>query len=447
MKSSELCMRIAEVLSAVKLIDTHEHIAAEEIRRGMTLDFTYLFPHYLSSDLISAGMPLDDLEAIRAPGRAMRDGLRTGISPRDPGYPFPERLPAKELPLDEKWRRIAPYWERIRNTGYARCILIAIRDLFGIADLNAQTYETLTVALRDSNKIGWYAHVLKEQAGIEVSVLDYGTTDVDRTLFVPSVRFDRFVDVRDLIDVQKLEYDTGTPIASLDDLVSALHEDMDRKVESGMVAVKSGLAYQRSIAYGDPTKHEAEQAFNRLFRRPTQRLSWDEAKPFQDYMLHQIIRQAVERGLPIQVHTGLQEGNGNVITNSRPTHLVPLFIRYPRARFDLFHAGYPYHHELTTLAKNFPNVYADLCWIPIVSPTLATAILHEWLETVPVNKIFAFGGDFIIVEGAYGHSRMARQVVARVLAEKVEAGYFAEDEAVLFGRMILRDNAKSFFAL
>ena len=164
-------------------------------------------------------------------------------------------------------------------------------------------------------------------------------------------------------------------------------------------------------------------------------------------MLHQIIRQAVERGLPIQVHTGLQEGNGNVITNSRPSHLIPLFIRYPRARFDLFHAGYPYHHELTTLAKNFPNVYADLCWIPIVSPTLATAILHEWLETIPVNKIFAFGGDFIIVEGAYGHSRMARQVVARVLAEKVEAGYFAEDEAVLFGRMILRDNAKSFFAL
>ena len=447
MNSSELHARIAEALSDVKLIDTHEHIAAEEIRLGMTLDFTYLFPHYLSSDLVSAGMPLDDLEAIRAPGRAMRDGLRGGISPRDPGYPFPERLPAEELPLDEKWRRIAPYWERTRNTGYARCILIAIRELFGIADLNATTCEALSSALQDSNRAGWYAHVLKERAGIEISVLDYGSTDVDRTLFAPSVRFDRFVDVRDLIDVQKLEYDTGTPIESLDDLVSALSVDMDRNVEGGMVAVKSGLAYYRSIAYDDPTHHEAEQAFNRLFRHPAQRLSWDEAKPFQDYVLHQIVRQASARGLPIQVHTGLQEGNGNVITNSRPTHFVPLFIRYPRARFDLFHAGYPYHHELATLAKNFPNVYADLCWIPIVSPTLAAGILHEWLETIPVSKIFGFGGDFIIVEGAYGHSWLARQVVNRVLAEKVEAGYFSEDEAVAFGRMILRENAKAFFAL
>ena len=50
-----------------------------------------------------------------------------------------------------------------------------------------------------------------------------------------------------------------------------------------MVAVKSGLAYQRIIEYDDVTQHEADQAFNRLFRHPSQRVSWEEAKPFQDY--------------------------------------------------------------------------------------------------------------------------------------------------------------------
>ena len=84
--------------------------------------------------------------------------------------------------------------------------------------------------------------------------------------------------------------------------------------------------------------------------------------------MDQIIRQAIEYRRPIQIHTGLQEGTGNVVTNSRPTHLINLFIRYPDARFDLFHAGYPYHHELAALAKNFANVYADLCWVPIISP-------------------------------------------------------------------------------
>jgi len=447
MTQDHLHSTISKAIDNIRLIDTHEHIVAEQIRLAESLDFTYLIPHYLSSDLVSAGMPLDELEAIRAPGRVMRDGLRSGISPRDPGYPFPERLPNQRSSPVEKWRRFAPFWARVRNTGYARCILIAMRDLFGIGDLNEKTVEALSTALQDSNKKGWYHYVLKERARIDMSVLDYGRMDVDRTLFAPSIRFDRFVDIRDLIDVQKLGYDTDTAIHSLDDLVSAMQTDMARKVQDGMVSVKSGLAYQRIIQYDDVTQHEADQAFNRLFRHPGQRLSWEEARPFQDYMMHQIIRQAIEYKRPIQIHTGMQEGTGNVITNSRPTHLINLFIRYPDARFELFHAGYPYHHELATLAKNFPNVYADLCWVPIISPTLAAQILHEWLETIPVNKILAFGGDFIIVEGAYGHSVMARQVVSQVLSDKVKAGFYSEEEALTFGRMILRENAKELFGL
>ncbi len=56
-------------------------------------------------------------------------------------------------------------------------------------------------------------------------------------------------------------------------------------------------------------------------------------------------------------------------------------------------------------------------------------MLHEAIETVPANKIFAFGGDYIVPEGSYGHSVMARRVVSRVLTEKVEDGYLTEEEA------------------
>ncbi len=99
------------------------------------------------------------------------------------------------------------------------------------------------------------------------------------------------------------------------------------------------------------------------------------------------------------------------------------------------------------LAKNFPNVCLDLCWLYIISPTAATRMLHEAIETVPANKIFAFGGDFIIPEGAYGHSVLARRVVSRVLTEKVEEGYLAEDEAVRLARRLLQENAAVFFRL
>jgi len=122
-------------------------------------------------------------------------------------------------------------------------------------------------------------------------------------------------------------------------------------------------------------------------------------------------------------------------------------MKYPETKFDIFHGSFPYMGELATLAKNFQNVYIDMCWLPIISPTAARLWLHQWLETVPVNKIMGFGGDYLFVEGTYGHSVIARQVVAETLAEKVEAGYLSLEEARYIARRILRDNAIELFRL
>ena len=99
------------------------------------------------------------------------------------------------------------------------------------------------------------------------------------------------------------------------------------------------------------------------------------------------------------------------------------------------------------MAKNFSNVTADITWLPIISPEIARQLLHELIETVPGNKIMAFGGDAMTVEMAYGHARMARQVVSRVLSEKVAEGYLSENEAVALAWRMLRDNPASFYKL
>jgi hypothetical protein len=59
----------------------------------------------------------------------------------------------------------------------------------------------------------------------------------------------------------------------------------------------------------------------------------------------------------------------------------------------------------------------------------------------------AFGGDSMTVEITYAHSRMARQVVTRVLSEKISDGYMNEDEAIVLARRMLRDNPASLFRL
>jgi predicted TIM-barrel fold metal-dependent hydrolase len=203
-------------------------------------------------------------------------------------------------------------------------------------------------------------------------------------------------------------------------------------------------------------KADAERVFNQLRLYPPYAkdfparkapVSWDEAKPLQDYLMHHVIRRAIELDLPVQVHTGMQERNGNFLANSNPLNLVNLLIEYREARFDLFHAGYPYRGEMAILGKNFANVYVDLCWVHAISPWVARQTLHEWIETVPCNKIFGFGGDYIFVEGAYAHARMACRNVAQVLTEKVVDGYVTEDEAMRLAHSLLRDNAVQFFRL
>jgi len=435
--------RIKSEVEKISVVDTHEHIMPEAGRNEYAVDFSYLFGSYNASDLVSAGMPPRLMEAVRLPMHRFRVARYKGKRSRRV-IPTPER---EDMSLEEKWQAMEPFWEAIRNTAYAKSTLIAVRELFGIDDLNRDTYAHLSQAIADSRRPGWYHYTMKEKAGIAVSILDVMTTNVDRELFAPVMRLDHFIDVQSRPELGYLEEETGTAIHSLDDLVKAMQMALEKYLANGAVAIKSTLAYVRTLQYDKVSQNEADTAFNRIASSPGERPSWVETKPLQDYMMHKVIQAAIEAELPLQIHTGLNGGNENIITNSNPTHLINLFIEYREAKFDLFHGGYPYIHEWATLAKNFANVYADLAWVYIISPEIARCLLHELIETVPSNKIMAFGGDSLTVEIAYAHLRMARQVVARVLSEKVSEGYMKEDEAIVLARAILRDNPAALFKL
>ncbi len=64
---SDLTERIKSEVGKISVVDTHEHFMPEEDREHCAVDFSYLFGHYNTSDLISAGMPPGLLEAVRLP--------------------------------------------------------------------------------------------------------------------------------------------------------------------------------------------------------------------------------------------------------------------------------------------------------------------------------------------------------------------------------------------
>jgi len=415
--------RIRDYVNRMKVVDTHEHLLNPAGVDPSMLDFMFLFRHYAAGDYESAGIP----------DKTFND------------------LFSDSLTVIEKWRALQPYWDLSFNTGYNRVGLLAADKLFGIQKIDETTVEELSEKIKQAYQTNWYDYVLRQKCNIEYLIEDYPYDDWEnRAVGDPEMvryvrKFDDFILINSGDGIKNLEKWNSTGINTLDDLVSALNSAFKDAVSQGIVAVKSILAYNRTILYENVKEEEAREVYNKIMNSPGDKaLPFDEVKPLQDYMMHRVLDLADAHKLPVQLHTGL---NGGSIENAKPTLLINLFREYPDVKFILFHGAYPYGGELSVLAKKFSNVYIDLCWLYIVSPTYSERYLHEWLETVPTGKIMAFGGDFLYVENIYSHLLFARQVVANVLVEKVRSGYFSEAEALGIAQMLFHDNAVRIFGL
>jgi hypothetical protein len=414
---------IFEYVKGLTIVDSHEHLPHREDAREKDNDviMEYL-AHYFNRDLISAGLSTEDFQRIMDP----------------------------DMPIMEKWDIVEPFWNYSRYTGYGRALDISAKALYNIDMISRETIEELNDSFKKSLEPGHFKRVLKDMSKIEISLLD-ANLECDPYFFRSVYRLDDFIYPKSYRNVAEIERKSGIRINSMDSWLEACEIVLDKALEAGAVALKSGLAYDRSLRYDRVTRYEAEQGFNEIFKTLNSP-DWgdkpfDVGKPFQDYMMHFVLGLANKRNLTFQFHTGLQEGNGNLIYNSDPSLLSNLFLEYPDVDFDIFHIGYPYQHVLSALAKNFSNVFIDMCWAHIISPAACVNALIEWIDSVPYNKITAFGGDYLLVDAVYGHQYLARVNVSKSLAHKVEEGIFSTDEAKHIAKALFYDNPKRIFKL
>ncbi len=436
MSMKKIYQEIMEYINNLEIIDTHEHLPSKEEDRDRETDVLkeYL-THYFCCDLISAGLPREDYQKIME----------------------------EKLSILEKWNLVDPYWDAARYTGYGRALDISVKELYGIDSISKETIEELNIKFKKSLKPGHFAKVLKDKAKIVTSLLNVHTlgeeydVQTERTIycnkkfFSPVYIIDKIVFPLNWDDIYKVEVESGIKITSFFNWLAAAEVLIEKAYKLGAVALKSGLAYQRPLNYERVLRSAAEEGFNHVFKTKHLPDLMDKTvtvgKAFQDYMFHFILDIANDNNMVIQIHTGIQEGSGNILSNSNPELLSNLFLEYPDVGFDIFHMGYPYQNELTVLAKNFPNVFIDMCWAHILSPNASVNALLEWVDTIPLNKISAFGGDYVFVDGVYGHLQLAKENVAKALSIKVREDLFDVDRAKEISRWMFYDNPKRIFKL
>ncbi|UCG94508.1 MAG: amidohydrolase [Candidatus Aerophobus sp.] len=353
--------------------------------------------------------------------------------------------------VSEDWDSLGRFINKMRGRAFYRCLFRALQELYDFhsSDIDEDNWRELSRRISvANNQKGWQKKILKDRANIDLIIWDpyweMGSIQVDRKILRPIFRIDPFligcnasIESHDGVSPHSYAEKLKFGIQTFDDYLDFIAFAIEKNKREGAVGVKCAIAYERSLDFQSVEKTEAQK----IFGLSDDRLSDKAKKLFGDYIMHFIVQRAAQHNLPIQIHTGLGGLEG-----SNPMNLINLIARYPEARFVLFHGGYPWTSQISAIAFTYLNVYLDLVWLPIISPEVAVRILHEWIEVVGADRL-TWGGDCCTAEEAYGALLTAREVVGRVLTDKIERGFLTQEAASDIAWKIFRDNALELYNL
>jgi uncharacterized protein len=391
-------------MSTLDIIDAHEHLSTEKQHLTNYYTFYNWFIPYVQYDLMSAGMPAENLW----------------------------RAPDSDSMTMEYWKEIKPLWEFVKHGSYAEPVLMALKEFYDMDDITDENYMKLGEKMRATRYPGRYKEILQDRCHIrhilnQANIYGYPEGDIMKgSMFM--------LNIVTTAGLRKYKKDHSR--ATLDDYLAFMQEELHKARLAGSALAK----FDASCFLYAPDRGKAEEAFARF----------DTTSIFQNqsdlagYLFDRLIDLATGEGLVICVHTGVW-GNINF---KNPELLYPVVERHPKSTFDIYHMGMPYVHECGFLGKNYPNVYLNLTWSHIVSPRMAIEALDQWLDYVPINKIFAFGGDFInMPELVWAHLEIAKRNLAEVFSRRIMRGQLTMEESEQILKMWFHDNPARVYGL
>ncbi len=321
----------------------------------------------------------------------------------------------------------------------------SLRELYGFKEpLTAGNWGEVSSRIRAAHSdSSHHLRVLKEKCGYDRIVMDAywnpGSDNGHPDVFTPTFRVDPLFFA---YSESARDHDGNRPSdlfgpfpTDLEGFLAWVRSLISSKKEQGCVALKCALAYERGLDFQKVNFPLAAAAM-----RPGSGIaSKEEITNFQDFLFDCICGLAAEFALPLQCHTGLGQ-----LAGTRAMMLRGAVQRHPQTRFVLFHCGFPWTSDILALAHNYPNVYPDLCWLPLLSPTVARRTLHELIEVGTSDKV-CWGCDTWTSEESYGALLALRDVLGSVLADKVRSGYFSMNDAKEAALNILRRSAAALY--
>jgi predicted TIM-barrel fold metal-dependent hydrolase len=391
-------------MSTLDIIDAHEHLCTEKQHLTNYYTFYNWFIPYVQYDLMSAGMPAENLW----------------------------RAPDSDKMTIEYWKEIKPLWEYVKYGSYAEPVLMALKEFYGMDDITDENYMKLGEKMRATRYPGRYQEILQDRCHIkymlnQANIYGYPEGDFMKGSII-------LVNIVTTAGLQK--YKRAHPQATIDEYLTYMQEEIRKARLAGSVLAK----FDASCFVFPPNREKAEAAF-RNFDTTSVFLNQSDLGGF---LFDRMIDMATSEGLVICIHTGVW-GNINI---KNPELIYPVIERHPKSTFDIYHMGMPYVNECGFLGKNYPNVYLNLTWSHIVSSRMTIEALDQWLDYVPLNKISAFGGDFITMpELIWAHLEIAKRNLAEVFSRRIMRGQLTMEQSKQILKMWFYDNPARIYGL
>lgn len=127
--------------------------------------------------------------------------------------------------------------------------------------------------------------------------------------------------------------------------------------------------------------------------------------------------------------------------------VAEMIARHPRLRFQCFLSSRHANQSMCTLARELPNLSLAAYWWHNFFPSTIRQVLYERLDMLPTNKQVGFFSDAYCIEWAYTKSRIVKQAMAEVLAEKVVQGQYDMGMAAGIAMEILYQTPQSLLGM
>jgi len=362
----------------------------------------------------------------------------------------------EKRPLEERWAVLQPAWRAARFTGYGTVIRRMLKQTYGIDELSLEALRSMQTRLanfEDEATFVKYLDAAKIVARIEDVWPDHAAVLNGTYRLTPRGRLAMSLpglhSVCNAAEIRKAVAAVCPDVRSFDDYLGACRTLCEGYHRYGAVAFKDQAAYYRHLAYTRPERAAAEAVFNRLLANPTETATPETGRwILDDFLFHELLKNARDLALPVQIHTGLLAGLRGDMRPVNAAHLTPLFPMYPDVKFDLFHASWPYADDLCALAKCHPNVTIDFCWAQSIDPVYAQNLMKRLVSCAPYSKVHGYGSDYFgQTDKAWAHAGLARDNIARALADLIAADYLDLDAAQEIATAWLFDNPNRFFKL